>query len=176
MKIAIVLVSSLNAKTTKGNDPHQHTWASREDQDHFYKEIKKAQLIIMGRKTYEVAKPHIVLTPKTLRVVLTKSPEKYSKKQVKNQLEFSSDNPKTLVKELEKRGYKKALLVGGEKTNTQFLKDNLVNYIHLTIEPFLFGSGKSIVSESQLVKNLTLESTKKLNKQGTLLAKYKVNT
>ena len=66
------------------------------------------------------------------------------------------------------------LLVGGGKTNALFLEASLVNEIYLTVEPKLFGMGKSLIAEGNFTKNLKLQSVKKLNEQGTLLLKYNI--
>lgn len=72
------------------------------------------------------------------------------------------------------REYRNMLLVGGAEVNSLFLKSGLVNEFHLTLEPKIFGMGKSLISEEDLDIPLKLISIKKLNKQGTLLLKYKV--
>ncbi len=174
MKIIMAAVSSLNGKITKRNDPNIYTWTSKEDSQLFFSLIEKNNLIVMGSKTYEAARSLIKLKKGKLRVVLTRNPKKYSKETIKEMLEFSSENPLQLIKRLENRGYKKILLVGGATINSLFLKSKLVNEIYLTLEPKIFGSGKSLLNEESLDISLKLISTKKLNRQGTILLKYKV--
>lgn len=79
-----------------------------------------------------------------------------------------------MVKNLTKRGYEKALLVGGEQVSTQFFKESLVNELWLTIEPYIFGYGNSLLSNEKLNVSLELKTLKKLNNKGALLLKYKV--
>jgi dihydrofolate reductase len=79
-----------------------------------------------------------------------------------------------LIERLSKAGYKKLLLVSGEGINKLFFEASLIDEIHLTIEPYLFGSGKKITAAFSGFRNLKLLSCEQLNKNGTLLVRYKV--
>lgn len=174
MKITMVMLMTVDGKTTQGDNENIYTWTSPEDQKHFFSLIKKNNLIVMGRKTFEASRPVIKLEKGKLRIVLTHHPEKYSKESVKGQLEFSNETPEKLVKRMEGFGYKKILLVGRATINGLFLKENLVDELYLTIEPKIFGSGKNIVEGQLLDRFLQLINVKKLNKKGTLLLRYKI--
>ena len=174
MKVTMAAVSSLNGNITKGNDPNIYSWTSKEDSQMFFSLIEKNNLIVMGSKTYEIAKKIIKHKKNKLRVILTRNPEKYLDQTIKGILEFTNDSPLKLVKKLESRGYKKMLVVGGGTINCLFLKSKLVDEVYLTIEPRIFGTGQELVGEENLDISLKLISIKKLNKKGTLLLKYKV--
>ena len=169
------MLTSVDGKITKGLDTDIYKWTSSEDQKYFFSLIKKNNLIIMGRSTYEASKPVIKLEKGKLRIVLTRNPNKYSNQLVKGQLEFSDEGPEKLLKRLSSLGYKKLLLVGGGITNGLFLKLNLVDELYLTIEPRIFGEGKNIVEGRLLNKFLRLIGIEKLNKTGTVVLKYKIN-
>ncbi len=171
--IICVTVASLNGKTTNGDDPTIYTWTSKEDQEQFFRLIEHAELILMGRKTYEHARHLMKHTKGRLRIVLTSHPENFASDAIPNQLEFSSENPKVLVKKLADRGFSQALLVGGSHTNTAFLTKNLIDELWLTIEPVIFPTGTPLFTEGVHTQKLKLLSIEKLNSQGTLLAKYK---
>jgi dihydrofolate reductase len=175
MKVTMVMLSSVDGKATKGNDNNIYTWTSPEDQKYFFSLVKKNNLIIMGRSTYESSRSVIKLEKGKLRIVLTHSPKDYYTESIKGQLEFSDETPEKLIERLSNHGYKKVLLVGGSIINGLFLKNNLVDELYLTIEPKLFGNGKNIVENQLLNISLKLISVKKLNKIGTLLLKYQVN-
>ena len=175
MKVIMVAVSSVNGKTTRGYDPNIYSWTSKQDSKIFFSLIEKHNLIVMGGKTYEAARNIIILKKNKLRVVLTRNPEKYKREVVRGQLEFSSESPKDLVGRLEKQGYTEMLLVGGSGIYTAFFKNNLVDELHLSIEPFIFGRGKNLVLEEENVAELKLVSVKRLNKKGTLRLRYKVD-
>ncbi|MDO8583225.1 MAG: dihydrofolate reductase family protein [bacterium] len=174
MKVTVVAVSSLNGKITKGTDPNIYSWTSKEDSKFFFSEIAKNNLIVMGSKTYESVRKIIKHKKNKLRIILTRNPGKYSKEAIKGVLEFTNESPLRLIESLENRGYKKMLLVGGGTINTLFLKSKLVNEIYLTLEPKIFGNGKSLVNEENFDILLKLISIKKLNPQGTLLLRYKI--
>lgn len=174
MKIALIAVTSINGKLTRGDDPDIYKWTSKEDAKIFFSLIEKYNLIVMGSKTYEAARNIIKLKKDKLRIVLTRNPRKYKSDTVKGSLEFSSESPKDLVRRLESQGYKEILVVGGTEVNTAFLKNSLVDELHLTIEPLIFGKGKNLVLEEEFNLSLRLLDVKKLNKKGTLYLKYRV--
>lgn len=173
MHITLAIVTSLNGKSTKGSVSSE-SWASDEDQTHFFNLIQKHNLIVMGKNTYLQAKEKIKPSPDKLRIVLTREPEQFTGEQIPNQLEFSSESPKELVQRLENQGYRELLLVSGATLNSLFFKEKLINELLLTLEPKIFGTGKELVDETELDIELELESVEKLNPQGTLLLKYKV--
>ena len=79
-----------------------------------------------------------------------------------------------MVQRLSRKGYKKILLLGGSHINTLFLRANLVDELHLTVEPKIFGKGTLLIQEKPFNISLKLITIKKLNVQGTLLLQYKV--
>ena len=174
MKVTMVILASVDGKTTFGDNQNVYSWSSIEDQKHFFSLIKKNNLIVMGRATYEASKPVIKLEKDKLRIVLTQSPKKYLNQTIKGQLEFTDESPEKLLKRLSLLKYKKMLLVGGGTINGLFLKENLVDELYLTIEPKLFGRGKNIVEGQLLNTSLKFVSVKKINKMGTLLLRYKI--
>ena len=171
----MVMLASVDGKTTQGDNQNVYSWSSVEDQKHFFSLIKKNNLIVMGRTTYDASQPVIKIEKGKLRIILTRSPKKYSNKTIKGQLEFTNETPEELLKQLSLLGYKKMLLVGGGTVNGLFLKQNLVDELYLTIEPKLFGKGKNIIEGQLLNASLKFVSVKKINTIGTLLLKYKVN-
>lgn len=174
MKVVMIMVSSLDGKITKGTDPNIYSWASKEDANLFFQLVEKYNLIVMGRKTYEAIRENIELRPDKLRIVLTKNPEKYSHAAVPGSLEFSNKSPRELVNRLERKGYREMLLAGGGEINALFLKSSLVDELHLTIEPVIFGRGQALVADEKLEVSLKLIAVKKLNEKGTLHLRYKV--
>ena len=172
MKVTLVMLSTVDGKIVKWEDGDTYSWNSAEDKKHFDSFVKEAKLIVMGSKTFEVAKP----SPKegVLRIVLTSNPDQYKAMEIPGMLEFTNEDPATLVAKLAKLGYKDLLLVGGGGVNTTFFQANLVDTLWLTIEPKIFGKGKMIVSQVPMDVELKLEMLKQLNKQGTLLLRYSV--
>lgn len=167
------MVSSLDGKITKHQDPKIASWTSAEDKKLFAALIKKNSLIVMGAKTYEAARDRIKLEPGKLRVVMTRHPDRYHKAQVPGMLEFTSETPRVLTKRLATR-YHDMLLAGGSEINSLFLKAKLVDELHMTLEPLLFGTGKPLVAPLPIDVSLKLLSVRKMNSRGTLYLVYKI--
>jgi len=174
MKVILVMVATINGKTTKGNIPGTTDLASIEDQEYFFQTLAENNLLIMGSKTYEAARLDMKLTADRLRVILTSNPDKYKKYFREGELEFSSLPLHNLLESLEKRGFNQAILLGGERTNTDFLREKLVDEIWLTLEPKIFGEGNELLSTTDVAIDLELLSIDRLNTRGTMLLKYAV--
>ncbi len=175
IKVTLIAVTSVDGKTTKGDDPNIYKWTSKEDQDFYFSERDKYNLIVMGSNTYQSSKRLFKFNGKTLRVIFTREPSKYKKDVMPDQLEFTNESPKAFLARMVKKGYKKLLLVGGAKINGLFLKEKLVDEILLTIEPIVFGRGKPLIAELKLDVSMKLLSVKKLNSLGTLLLRYSIS-
>lgn len=174
MKLILVMVTSLDGKSTKHNAPGAQNIASSEDSVHFQKIIENASLIIMGSTTYDNHKNIMKHKEGTLRVIVTHHPERYENEKIPGQLEFTNETPSQLIKRLEQQGYTEGYLVGGAHTNTEFFKQNLVTELWQTIEPRIVGVGLGMVGEEEIDIRLKLLSSEKLNDNGTLLLKYLV--
>lgn len=173
MHVTLVMVVSVNGKSKK-NFQQDQSWASEEDQVHLQKLIANNNLIVMGGNTYRTAKTHIKPSEGKLRVVVTHDPEEFDQDKIDEQLEFINSNAKELVSKLEERGFEEMILLSGENLNKEFFEEKLIDEIYLTVEPYIFGSGKGILSDANLEVNLELLEMEKINTQGTLLLKYKV--
>ncbi len=172
-KVTLVMVSSADGHITKHDDGRVYLWASPEDQAHFVALKDRADVIIMGSRTYLAAADVIQLQPSTLRVVMTQRPAEWQAKMVPGQLEFSDETPSELLRRLTEAGYTQILLVGGSVLNSAFLAAGLVDDLYLTVEPKVFGTGKHLASLPHQVQ-LELLETQQLNDQGTLVLHYRV--
>lgn len=172
MDITILAASSVDGRLTNNSQAPDRSWISPEDLDHFYESIADHNLVVMGRKTYQVMRP--VSRNKRLYVVLTRSPDKYSDRQRPGKKEFSNETPEALVKRLTAEGYTKMLIIGGGDINAVFINAGLVNLLYITIEPYLFGDGIELLGGVPATAALHLEEHSRLNDKGTLLLKYRV--
>src|SRR3972149_9690226 len=77
MKVIMVMLVSVDGKTTFGDNQNVYSWSSIEDKKQFFSLIKKNNLIVMGRATYDASRPVIKIKKGKLRIVLTRSPKKY---------------------------------------------------------------------------------------------------
>ena len=155
MHITLVMVMSLDGKTTKGLEGMPSArigpskWASPEDQEFFDGMKKKVGVLIVGRKTFEAAgKPS---GDGIRRIVMSRE----------GGFELPTD-------------INEALLVGGSELNAEFFRRKLINEIYLTIEPKIFGAGLPLAQVTGLEVELELINVKQLNPQGTLLLHYNV--
>jgi dihydrofolate reductase len=172
MKVIMVMVATINGRTTKGDDPDIYTWTSPEDQKFFFGFIKQHGLTVMGSHTYEAIKQHIVLEPGRRRIILTSHPDKYTS--IPGQLEFTAESPTGLVNRLTSENCKTMVLVGGAQTNSRFLESNVVDEMYITVEPILFGHGALIAEQGEYNLDLKLKDIERLNENGTLLLHYEV--
>jgi len=172
--ITLASVVSLNGKITRGDESNIHAWTSAEDWQHFLQLRDRHEVVVLDRPTYEQTQPKP--KPATLRVVLTRSPERYQRQEVPGQLEFmAAETPQKLVDHIASRGYTTVLLAGGATLTSDFLAAGLVDELYLTLEPYLFGLGKPLLAARQLDVSLRLLSCTPLNERGTLLAHYAVH-
>ncbi len=168
MEIVIVMVQSADGRIAKHSSHVSFEWNSREDKLYFRELTRNAPLVIMGRRTFETLNSPI---PGPLNIILTSTPDRY--KAIPGRLEYICADPARLVKQMERRGFSKALLLGGSTTNTAFLEAGLVNRINLTQEGILFGKGPGICRElSKDIKLKVIEAAPL--SQDSIIIKYSV--
>ena len=143
-------------------------WTSKEDYRHLQKMENRADVLLLGRTTYEVARKGlskrncIVLTGKVKGV-----------KRIGEKLTFLNPENKNLEKFIEEKKYRKVCVLGGRGAYNYCLEKNLLDELWITIEPVLFGAGIGMFSKKVTLKKMKLVSAKKLNKKGTILLHYK---
>ena len=149
---------SADGKTTHGDELGTALWASAEDQEFFNQLKTNAQVIIMGRKTYDAMIYHSRPNDNIPRIVMS----------------HGGPTPREVIADLEKKGCAEALLVGGSEINGEFFREKLINEMYLTIEPKLFGTGLPLAQMAGDEVKLRLLNVQQLNPQGTLLLHYHV--
>ena len=172
MKIILVFVTTLDGKITKWGNPMVRTWSSPEDQQYFTGIMKSSRLIIMGSNTFN-ADP-IKPQENRLMIVMTNHPEQYKKYEIPGQLTFSKKSPSALTEYYTKEGYEQMMVVGGPHLATSFLKEQLIDELWLTVEPRIFGTGGSFVTDEKLFITLKLIDHETINEKGTMINKYAV--
>ena len=172
MKTILIFVTSLDGKITRWGDRDVRLWSSADDQQYFDSVWKDSHVIIMGRETYTSSPVHA--GSNHIFIVMTRHPEKYTDKNVPGKLEFTNEDPLSLIRRFEDNGEQAVLVVGGSEIATLFLREKLISEIWLTIEPKIFGTGGSFVTEDKIDIDLKLLSCDRLNEKGTLVLKYGV--
>lgn len=146
-------------------------WTTKADKRVFIEETKKHGVIIMGDTTFEAMDRKNL--PGRFNLILSLEPEKYKDLEVPGQLEFMKAPPKEVIKYLEQKGYQSAILGGGARTNSFFLKAGLVDEVWITVEPKIFGKGLNFTEGEELNINLELIEVREIGNHAVQL-KYRV--
>jgi len=155
---------TLDGKIAKNSD-HFPDWTSREDKKYFAKVSREAGVVIMGDKTFFTFPSPL---RERLNVVFTLDE---NPKEIEN-VKWVKGEPENVLKELEEMGYSLAILGGGSFINGMFLKHKLIDEIHITVEPKIFGDGLGLF-KGDFDVNLRLIDCEKINEDSMVL-KYKV--
>jgi 2,5-diamino-6-(5-phosphoribosylamino)pyrimidin-4(3H)-one reductase (EC 1.1.1.-) len=94
-------------------------------------------------RIFDTSAPTLVFT--TMRAPPEKIEELRSRSVEVHVVDGESVDPANVLQTLYKRGVRKVLLEGGGKTNWEFIKRCLVDEIILTITPYVFGNGVSLI-------------------------------
>ncbi len=170
MKLILMMAMTLDGVIAKSKNQNAD-WTTKADKKVFVAETKKHGAIIMGDTTFAAMGQKAL--PGRLNLILSLEPEKYAKLQQPGELEFLKAQPSEVVSYLESKGYQSAILGGGARTNSFFLKANLVDEIYITVEPKIFGTGMNFTEGQDLDINLELISAEPIGDQAVQL-KYKV--
>ena len=152
-----------DGKIAKDKD-HFANWTSKEDKQIFIQTSKEFGMIMMGYNTFKTF-------PSPLKNRLNVVFSEKAGEELEG-VKWVSGEPEKVLEDLEKTGFKKALLGGGTGLNTLFLQKKLINEIILTVEPKVFGSGLSLFNDDFDI-DLELLELQKIN-QNSYLVRYKV--
>lgn len=146
-------------------------WTSKEDKRFLHKFLDQSDVVLVGRTTYEIARK-----PLSRRncIVLTSRVKNSIRKNPR--LLFCNPGCIDLFSLVQRQGYKKVAVLGGQKVYSFCLQQNLLNELYLTIEPVVFAHGLNLfeIKGSKITK-FKLINFKKLNSKGSLLLHYKIN-
>lgn len=173
-KIILYIAQSLDGYIAKsdGDINWLETIPNPEQSDYGYKKfINSIDTVIMGRNTFEQvcsfdmpypyqSKENFVFTKKT---GLTASDKAI----------FIFENHLDFVKQLKAKPGEDIWLIGGGKTNTFFLKHDLIDQIRIFIMPIVLGNGIPLFDKNTSIRNLKLEHSQIYNSGVTELW-YKV--
>ena len=173
MRIVLIAAQSLDGFIAKPAEPGT-AFTSPEDKAHFRTVLTDFDVGVFGGETYRVSREAIraQMPARHLRVVMTRSPERFAIEAVPGMLEFTRAAPAMLAHDLRTRGFRQCALLGGSHVHSLFLAAGLVDEIWLTIEPLLFGGGTPLLAQPAQIR-LELHALEKLG-ANTLLAKYQV--
>ena len=174
VQVTLIAVLSLDGCMTRGSVPGV-SFASEADQRWFRKALEDFDVSIMGRNTFDAARPALleaVRKPgRRLRIIMTRHPENWSEIARPGRLEFTDQPPIDTLASLARRGRKNCVLLGGSSINRLFLAADQVDRLWLTLEPEIFGSGRRLVDRTTDAR-FQFESVENLA-PSTLLLKYR---
>ncbi|MBT3175621.1 MAG: dihydrofolate reductase [Desulfobacula sp.] len=165
MKVILLMAVTADGMIAR-NSMELIDWTGKGDKKYFVRVTRKAGVMIMGSKTFDTIGK---VLPGRKNIVMTRDKTRISRDE---NLLFTSQTPEEILNDLQTKGFKSAALIGGSIVNTLFMKQNLVDEIHVTIVPRIFGRGLSLFHES-LDKLLELIDMEKID-QGYVLLKYRV--
>lgn len=163
----VILVASITADgfIAKKSDQSSLDWTSREDTKFFVQKTKETGYLIMGSKTFDtINSKHLPFKDRTI-IVLTRSKkfEQFSRDEVRAE----SGSAQEICEKLSQEGVDEVVLAGGSEVYTQFIANNLVDEVFLTVEPVFFGEGVKLFNEKidismELIEVIDLSSQTKV--------------
>ena len=165
MKVILLMAVTADGRIAR-NSMELIDWTGKGDKQYFVRLTRKAGAMIMGSKTFDTIGK---VLPGRLNIVITRDTTRISQKK---ELIFTHQTPEQILNDLHAQGFDSVALIGGSVVNTLFMKKNLIDEIHLTIVPRLFGKGLSLFNEI-LDTQLELMDIDKID-QGHVLLKYRV--
>ncbi len=173
MRTVLIAAQSVDGFITRHDEPGV-AFTSPEDKAYFRSVLAGFEVGVFGGETYRVSREAIRANPAglRLRLVLTRTPDRYATDARPGSLEFTRAAPADLVADLRRRGFQRCALLGGSHAHSLFLEAGLVDEVWLTVEPLLFGGGTPLLARRTNVR-LTLQTVDKLTPH-TLVLKYHV--
>jgi len=174
-----MIVSLVVATTTDGfigreSNDRSFDWTSAEDTRFYINSIKKADVIVMGSKTFAGIKrhpknSHYVIYSRTMEGFVNPRPEVIT-------VEITNLEPGKLLEKLKSEGYKNVVIAGGSNIYKMFIQANVLDALYVVKEPVIFEEGILLfkdVAFDEATKLFELVLEKKLNEEGTVLQKWK---
>lgn len=158
MKVFIIAALTLDGFIAKNPSHTSMEWTSKEDKRFFSQRTKQTGVVVFGQNTFETIGKAL---PDRHNVV-------YSKDKQYEGVEVTQKEPRALLEDLEKRGFKEVAICGGSTIYTMFMQAGVVDTLYLTIEPVLFGQGMTLFNK-EIDKKLNLVKIGKLGEQSILL-------
>ena len=115
----------------------------------YEKFIEKIDAIVMGRNTFETVCSFGIEWPYTKPVfVVSNSLSNLPKEFVTKEVSLIKGTPQELMETIHKKGFKNLYIDGGINIQN-FLKEDLIDEVILTVIPILLGEGKPLFSKQE---------------------------
>ncbi len=145
--------------------------SSAEDQAFLQEKIEESDVLIMGRRTYEMhvteaKKPMIILTQQIDGIQLDRDAQV--------PVHFFHEEKQDLTELLDLMQYRKVTVLGGAEIYHWAVKNRILTDLYLTIEPQIIAPGKNLIEGDLLPANdWKVVDVKKLNKTGAQIVHYR---
>lgn len=153
------MATSIDGFITKGENVSD--WVSKSDWEQFNSYIKSSDAVIMGRKTMDQFGEDFPING-LVNIVLSNN--KTLHKQDDNMIVMSG-TPTDVIEVAKHKNLERLLLIGGAKTNEQFLRANLIDEIVLSVHPLVIGNGLKLFGDSAFDIKLDLLGSKEINSE-----------
>ena len=164
MRRVLIAALTINGMIAHGASELSTNWTSKEDTAFFKKKTKEIGTLIMGRKTFETFNKGL---PGRFIYVLTSHPDRIQDIQG---VKATGLSPSALAEKLTERD-ESYCVCGGKSVFEQFVDQELIDELFLTIEPYLFTNGVPFIEKLSTDSKLSLDWTKQLNEH-SILIKY----
>jgi dihydrofolate reductase len=175
MHVLLLAVVSLDGCLTRHDAPGAGGLSSEEDTAHFRAAMSTCDASICGRPTYLEERDAVLAsaragTTNRRRVVMTRSPAVMAHDEVPGLIEFSAQEPETILDSLRADGRQRVAILGGGQVYNLFLGRNLVDEVQLTVEARVFGVGTRLAGTSSPIDpSLALQDVTRLGPNTVLL-------
>ena len=171
MEVFIIAAITADGFIARSENDRSFDWTSPEDKQFYLRQIKRADAIIMGRKSFATISKY----PKGSRwIIYTSDPNSFTNPSPKViTASGTNQDPVQVIKQLKSEGRQTVAVGGGASIYTQFLQAGVVNKLYLTVEPIIFGQGVKLFAEPIKNVKLQLEKVTQLSGQ-TLQLTYQV--
>ncbi len=161
------VATSIDGRISK-NSSASVNWTSKEDWDFLQKSLSNVDAVIVGYNTYKISEDRF---KQRKTIVLT---SKVSEPKIKGSIILINPKKCNLSQFLKAKNYKRVAILGGSYVYDFCLRRKMLDELFVTIEPLVFTSGVSMFNGKEFKKyKFSLQSIKRLNKNGTVLLKYK---
>lgn len=160
MKTSLIAAVTIDGKIGLDSD-HAADWTSKEDKQFFKALTTEIGTIVMGSKTFLSIGRTL---PNRRNIVMTRNPDKIDNPDV----ELTSEQPAELLDRLQSENVNNVAICGGAQIYDQFMREQLVDELYITVEPFVFGAGLSLF-QNTLETKLRLLDTQQLNSDSIVL-------
>lgn len=172
MEVILDMAISLNGMVARKNGSED--WLPYEGWVEFIEEASRYDNIVMGRETYDkvtaLYEDHgFDDVSVSQKIIITRNRDF-----IATEGYVVVHSPQEAIDYLRNKGFNKLYLIGGGLLNAEFMKQNLISDIQLTVNPYVLGEGRSFIAVGDFEAGLTLVSSKNLS-NGRMRLVYKVN-